>query len=123
MIRDPNQRYEVLCDYFKKGLECVLMQNSQVVAYASRQLKPCEENHPSHDLELVAIIFALKVWRHYLYGVDFKMFNDHKSLKYIFDQKELNMHHLHYLGFMICSTYHNSRSMYQILFNLSSRIW
>lgn len=67
------------------------MHNYQVIGYAPRQLKTHEENQPTHDLKLVVIIFALTVWRHYLYGVHFKMSNDHKSLKYLFDQKELNM--------------------------------
>ena len=67
------------------------MQHHNVVAYASRQLRPHEVNYPTHDLELAAVVFALKVWRHYLYGVKFQVFSDHKSLKYLFDQKELNM--------------------------------
>jgi len=67
------------------------MQNGRVVAYASRQLRPNELNYPTHDLELAAIIFALKIWRHYLYGVRCEIYTDHKSLKYIFTQKELNL--------------------------------
>ncbi|XP_027941210.1 uncharacterized protein LOC114195008 [Vigna unguiculata] len=63
----------------------------RLVAYASRQLKVHEKNYPTHDLELVAIVFALKSWRNYLYGSQFQVFSDHKSLKYLFDQKELNM--------------------------------
>jgi len=67
------------------------MQEKKAVTYASRQLKVHERNYPTHDLELAAIVFALKIWRHYLYGAQFRVFNDHKSLKYLFDQKELNM--------------------------------
>jgi hypothetical protein len=67
------------------------MQNGRVIAYASRQLKPYEMNYPTHDLELAAVVFALKIWRHYLYGETCELFTDHKSLKYIFTQKELNM--------------------------------
>jgi len=68
------------------------MQNGKVVAYASRQLKPHELNYPTHDLELAAVIFALKIWRHYLYGARCEVYtDDHKSLKYIFPQKELNL--------------------------------
>nr|GEV92399.1 retrotransposon protein, putative, Ty3-gypsy subclass [Tanacetum cinerariifolium] len=78
-------------DASKKGLGCVLMQYGKVIAYASRQLKPYEENYPIHDLELAAVVFALKIWRHYLYGETYDIFTDHKSLKYIFTQKELNM--------------------------------
>ena len=67
------------------------MQEDRVVAYASRQLKPHERNYPVHDLELAAVVFALKMWRHYLYGERCKIYTDHKSLKYFFTQKELNM--------------------------------
>ena len=74
-----------------KGLGCVLMQRGKVIAYASRQLKPNELNYPMHDLELEAVVFALKQWRHYLYGVTCEIFSDHQSLKYLFTQKELNL--------------------------------
>ncbi|RVW22847.1 Transposon Ty3-I Gag-Pol polyprotein [Vitis vinifera] len=84
------ERYTVYCDASKNGLGCVLMQRGRVVAYASRQLKNHEQNYPTHDLELAAIVFALKLWRHYLYGENFEGFSDHKSLKYIFSQKDLN---------------------------------
>ena len=67
------------------------MQDGRVIAYASRQLKQYEKNYPTHDLELAAVVFALKIWRHYLYGSPCKIFTDHKSLKYIFTQKELNL--------------------------------
>nr|GFA76486.1 putative reverse transcriptase domain-containing protein [Tanacetum cinerariifolium] len=80
--------YQIYSDASKKGLGCVLMQHGKVIAYASRQLKPYEENYPTHDLELAAVIFALKIWRHYLYGETCDIFTDHKSLKYIFTQKE-----------------------------------
>ena len=83
-----------------QGLGCVLMQNERVVAYASRQLKPHEKNYPTHDLELAAIIFALKIWRHYLYGQTFEIFTDHKSLKYIFTQKDLNIRQRRWLDFL-----------------------
>ncbi|GJS51836.1 putative nucleotidyltransferase, ribonuclease H [Tanacetum coccineum] len=83
--------YQIYSDASKKGLGCVLMQHGKVIAYASRQLKPYEVNYPTHDLELAAVVFALKIWRHYLYGETCDIFTDHKSLKYIFTQKELNM--------------------------------
>ncbi|KAJ0752693.1 putative nucleotidyltransferase, Ribonuclease H [Helianthus annuus] len=83
--------YQVYSDASKKGLGCVLMQHGKVIAYASRHLKPYEVNYPTHDLELAAVVFALKIWRHYLYGESCDIFTDHKSLKYIFTQKELNM--------------------------------
>ena len=66
------------------------MQRSRVIAYAFRQLKPYKENYPTHDLELAAVIHALKIWRHYLYGATCQIFTDHKSLKYIFTQREVN---------------------------------
>ena len=67
------------------------MQDGKVVAYASRQLRVHEKNYPTHDLEFAAVVFVLKIWRHYLNGSKFEVFSDHKSLKYLFDQKELNM--------------------------------
>ncbi|CAL9126718.1 unnamed protein product, partial [Musa textilis] len=90
-IPSGSGEFVVYTDASRKGLGCVLMQEGRVIAYASRQLKGYELNYPTHDLELVAIIFVLKIWRHYLYGRQFEIFTDHKSLKYIFTQKELNM--------------------------------
>jgi len=83
--------FAVYSDAFNKGLGCVLIQHGRVIAYASRQLKPHEVNYPVHDLELAAVVFALWIWRHYLYGVQVQIFTDHKSLKYLLSQKELNM--------------------------------
>jgi hypothetical protein len=83
--------FVIYSDASRKGLGCVLMQNSKVVAYASRQLKSYELNYPTHDLELAAVVFALKIWRHYLYGERCEIFTDHKSLKHLFTQKELNL--------------------------------
>ena len=88
------------CDASYQGLGCVLMQSKKVVAYASRQLKVHERNYPSHDLELAAVVFALKIWRHFLYGISFNVFSDHKSLKYLFDQKELNMRQRRWIEFL-----------------------
>ncbi|GKC65950.1 putative reverse transcriptase domain-containing protein, partial [Tanacetum coccineum] len=85
------ENFIVYCDASHKGLGAVLMQNKKVIAYASRQLKIHEKNYTTHDLELGAVVFALKVWRHYLYGTKCTMFTDHKSLQHILDQKELNM--------------------------------
>ncbi|GJV53243.1 putative reverse transcriptase domain-containing protein [Tanacetum coccineum] len=78
-------------DASKKGLGAVLMQREKVISYASRQLKIHEKNYTTHDLELGAVVFALKIWRHYLYGTKCTVFTDHKSLQHILDQKELNM--------------------------------
>ena len=83
--------YTVYSDASRIGLGCVLMQDGKVVAYASRQLKPHEQNYPTHDLELTAVVFALKIWRHYLYGEKCRVFTDHKSLKYLLTQKDLNL--------------------------------
>ncbi|KAA0040695.1 pol protein [Cucumis melo var. makuwa] len=90
-VRDGSGSFVIYSDASKKGLGCVLMQQGKVVAYASRQLKSHEQNYPTHDLELAAVVFALKIWRHYLYGEKIQIFTDHKSLKYFFTQKELNM--------------------------------
>ena len=83
--------YVVYCDASRIGLGCVLMQHGKVIAYASRQLKRHEQNYPTHDLEMAAVIFALKIWRHYLYGETCEIYTDHKSLKYIFQQRDLNL--------------------------------
>jgi len=79
-----DQDFVVYSDASRSGLGCVLMQESRVIAYASRQLKMHEQNYPTHDMELAAIVFALKIWRHYLYGVRCEVFTDHQSLKYLF---------------------------------------
>ncbi|KAL0536183.1 hypothetical protein IC582_025122 [Cucumis melo] len=90
-VPDGSGSFVIYSDASKKGLGCVLMQQGKVVAYASRQLKSHEQNYPTHDLELAAVVFALKIWRHYLYGEKIQIFTDHKSLNYFFTQKELNM--------------------------------
>lgn len=100
VLPQPEEPYEVYCDASYQGLGCVLMQHKQVVAYASRQLKIHEKNYPTHDLELAAIVFALKIWRHYLYSCSFRVFSDHKSLKYLFDQKELNARKRQWMEFI-----------------------
>ncbi|KAD3641749.1 hypothetical protein E3N88_30973 [Mikania micrantha] len=90
-LPDGTDDFVVYSDASYSGLGCVLMQRGRVIAYASRQLKVHEVNYPTHDLELAAVVFALKIWRHYLYGVKCTIYTDHKSLKYFFTQKELNM--------------------------------
>ncbi|GJX89338.1 putative reverse transcriptase domain-containing protein [Tanacetum coccineum] len=90
-LPEGNDDFVVYCDASHQGLGAVLMQREKVIAYASRQLKPHEENYTTHDLELGAVVFALKIWRHYLYGTKCTVFTDHKSLQHILDQKELNM--------------------------------
>nr|ABA93571.1 retrotransposon protein, putative, Ty3-gypsy subclass [Oryza sativa Japonica Group] len=91
ILPDPKKGFQVYCDASKLGLGCVLMQDGKVVAYASRQLRPHEKNYPTHDLELAAVVHALKIWRHYLFGTRTEVYTDHKSLKYIFTQPDLNM--------------------------------
>nr|GEX67309.1 transposon Ty3-I Gag-Pol polyprotein [Tanacetum cinerariifolium] len=86
----PND-FMVYCDASNQGFGCVLMQRGKVIAYASRQLKIHEKNYTTHDLELGVVVFALKFWRHNLYGTKSVIYTDHKSLQYVFDQKELNM--------------------------------
>nr|GEV54050.1 hypothetical protein [Tanacetum cinerariifolium] len=83
--------FVVYCDTSLKGYGAVLMQREKVIAYASRQLKVHEENYTTHDLELGAIVFALRLLRHYLYGMKCVVFTDHKSLQYNLNQKELNL--------------------------------
>jgi len=90
-LPDIRMDFVVYCDASRQGLGCVLMQEGKVVAYASRQLKKHEENYPTHDLELAAVVHALKIWRHYLIGNKCDIYTDHKSLKYFFTQSELNM--------------------------------
>jgi len=92
--------YEVYCDASGIGLGCVLMQRGHAVAYASRQLKDHERNYPTHDLEFAAVVFALKLWRHYLYGEEFRIYTDHQSLRYIFTQEHLNLRQRRWLEFV-----------------------
>ncbi|GJX99570.1 putative nucleotidyltransferase, ribonuclease H [Tanacetum coccineum] len=90
-LPEGTENFVVYCDASHKGFGAVLMQREKVIAYASRQLKKHEENYTTHDLECVAVVFALRLWRHYLYGTKCTVYTDHKSLQYILDQKELNM--------------------------------
>ncbi|GJU78222.1 putative reverse transcriptase domain-containing protein [Tanacetum coccineum] len=89
-LPEGSDDFVAYCDAHK-GLGVVLMQREKVIAYASRQLKIHKKNYTTHDLELGVVVFALKIWRHYLYGMKCTMFIDHKSLQHILDQKELNM--------------------------------
>ncbi|GJV12052.1 reverse transcriptase domain-containing protein [Tanacetum coccineum] len=90
-LPEGSEDFIAYCDVSKKGLGVVLMQREKVISYASRQLKIHEKNYTTHDLELGAVVFALKIWRHYLYGTKCTVFTDYKSLQHILDQKELNM--------------------------------
>ncbi|GKA22354.1 putative reverse transcriptase domain-containing protein [Tanacetum coccineum] len=96
-LPEGSEDFVVYCDASYKGLGVVLMQREKVIAYASRQLKIHEKNYNTHDLELGSMVFALKIWRHYLYETKCTMFTDHKSLQHILDQKELNMRQCRWL--------------------------
>ena len=100
IVSDMGQGYTVYCDALRAGLGCVLMQSVRVVAYGSRQLKNHEQNYPAHDMELATVVFALNIWRHYLYGEEFEVYSDHKSLKYIFTQRDLNMRQRRWIEFL-----------------------
>jgi hypothetical protein len=88
---ENNKPFDVYCDASGTGLGCVLMQDNRVIAYASRALKSHEQNYSTHDLELAVVVHALKMWRHYLMGTHCNIYTNHKSLKYIFTQTDLNM--------------------------------
>ena len=100
LVPDKGQGYKVYCDASRAGLRCVLMQSGRVVAYGSRQLKNHEQNYPTHDMELAAVVFALNIWLPYLYGKQFEVYSDHKSLKYIFTQRDLNMRQRRWMKFL-----------------------
>jgi hypothetical protein len=97
-LPDIHRNFIIFCDASRQGLGCVLMQNEEVIAYASRLLKPHEQNYPTHDLELASIVHALKIWRHYLIGNKCHIFIYHKSLTYIFTQPDLNLCQRRWLG-------------------------
>ncbi|GKA67769.1 putative reverse transcriptase domain-containing protein [Tanacetum coccineum] len=99
-LPEGNDDFVIYYDASHQGRGAVLMQREKVIAYASRQLKPHEENYTTHDLKLGAVVFALKIWRHYLYGTKCTVFTDHKSLQHILDQKELNMRQRRWLEFL-----------------------
>jgi hypothetical protein len=91
VLPDIHKDFTIYYDASRQGSGCVLMQEGRVIGYASRQLKTHEQNYPTHDLKLAAVVHALKIWRHYLIGNKCEIFTDHKSLKYIFTQPDLNL--------------------------------
>ena len=99
-LPEGSDGYVIYCDACRLGLGCVLLQRGKVIAYASRKLKVHEKNYPTHDLELAAVVFSLKIWRHYLYGVHVDVFTNNKSLQYVFTQKELNLRQTRLLEFL-----------------------
>ncbi|GJV43537.1 putative reverse transcriptase domain-containing protein [Tanacetum coccineum] len=96
-LPEGSKDFIVYCDPSIKGLGAVLMQREKVITYASRQLKIHEKKYTTHDLELGAVVFSLKIWRHYLHGTKCTVFTDHKSLQHILNQKELNMRQRYWL--------------------------
>ena len=123
IVPDRGQRYTVYCDASRAVQGCVLMQSGRVVAYGSHQLKNHEQNYPTHDMELAAVVFALKIWCHYLYGEQFEVYSDHKSLKYIFTQRDLNMRQRRWMEFLedydFTLNYHPSKA--NVVVNALSR--
>jgi hypothetical protein len=91
VMPDLQKGFDIYCDACGQGLGCVLMQEGHVVAHVSRQLLKHVLNYPIHDLELAVVVHALKIWRHYIMGTKCQVYTDHKSLKYIFTQKDLNL--------------------------------
>jgi hypothetical protein len=91
VMPDMEKQFSIYCDAFGQGLGCVLMQDGHVVGYASRQLRKHEEHYPTHGLELAVVVHALMIWRHYLIGKICEVYSDHRSLKYIFTQPDLNL--------------------------------
>jgi hypothetical protein len=100
VLPDLTKKFDIYCDASRRGLGCVLMQEGQVVCYACRQLRKHEENYPTHDLELAAVVHALKIWRHYLIQHRCEIYSDHKSLKYIFTQNDLILRQCRWLEFI-----------------------
>jgi hypothetical protein len=90
-MHDMEKPFSIYCDASGQGLGCVLMQDGHIVVYASRQLRKHEEMYLTHDLELAAVVHALKIWRHYIIGKRCEVYSDHKSLKYIFTRPDLNL--------------------------------
>jgi hypothetical protein len=91
IMPDLQKEFDIYCDARRQGQGCVLIQEGHVIAYASRQLRKHELNYPTHDLELAVVVHALKIWRHYIMGTKCQVSIDHKILKYIFTQKDINL--------------------------------
>jgi ribonuclease HI len=120
---DNNKPFDLYCDASGTGLGCVLMQDNRVIAYASRALRPHEQNYATHDLELAAVVHALKMWRHYLMGTHYNIYTDHKSLKYIFTQADLNMRQRRWLELIntMTSKYTTTRGKANVVADALSR--
>ncbi|GKB16961.1 putative reverse transcriptase domain-containing protein [Tanacetum coccineum] len=121
-LPEGSENFVVYCDASHKGLCAILMQKEKVIAYASRQLKVHEKNYTTHDLELGAVVFALNMWRHYMYGMKCVVFTDHKSLQHILDQKELNMRQRRWLELLSDYDYKIRYQVMTIGLNLPKQI-
>nr|GEX28169.1 putative reverse transcriptase domain-containing protein [Tanacetum cinerariifolium] len=124
VLPEGSKDFVAYCDASLKGYGAVLMQREKVIAYASRKLRTHEENYMTHDLELGTVVFALRLWRHYLYGVKCIMFTDHKSLQYILDQKELNMRQRRWIELLSdydCEIRYHPRKAYVVADDLSRK--
>ena len=123
IVPEQGQRYTMYCDASRDGLGYVLMQSEKVVAYGSRQLNNHEQNYLTHDMKLAAIVFALKIWRHYLYGEQFEVFSDDKILKYIFTQRDLNMRQRRWMEYLedYDFTFHYHHGKANVVANAFSR--
>jgi len=123
-LPEGTQGFVVYCDASRVGLGCGVMQNGKVITYASTQLKVHEKNYPTHDLELVVMVFALKISRHYLYAIHVDVLSDHKSLQYVFSQKDLNLKQIRWLELLkdydMSIIYHSSKS--NVVANALSRL-
>ena len=115
----------VFCDASRVVLNCVLMQHGKVISYASRHLKEHKKNYLTHDLKLAVVVFAFKIWRHYLYKVHVDVFTDNKSLKYVFTKKELDLRQIGWLELLkdneMIVHYHNGKA--NVVAYTLSRIW
>ncbi|GKC81811.1 putative reverse transcriptase domain-containing protein, partial [Tanacetum coccineum] len=122
-LPEGTEDFVVYCDASHKGYGAVLMQREKVISYASRQLKVYEENYTTHDLELGAVAFALRLWRHYLYGTKCVVFTDHKRLKYILNQKDLNLRQWRWIELLSgydCEIWYHPRKA-NVMFDALSR--
>jgi hypothetical protein len=99
-LPDITRSFDIYCDASRSSLGCVLMPDGKVVSYASWKLRKHKVNYPTHDLELAAVVRAVKIWRHYLIGQQCEIYTDHKSLKYIFTQSDLNLRQCQWIELM-----------------------
>jgi hypothetical protein len=116
VMPDMEKLFSIYFDASGQGLGCLLMKDGHVVVYASRQLRKHEAHYPTHDLDLAALVHALRIWRHYLMRKRCEVYTDHKSLKYIFTQLNLNVRQRRWLelikDYYFGINYHPGRLMW-----------